>query len=507
MKDLLADQKWRLNNLYRIINKQGQIETFKFNWAQEELWDRFHACNIVLKARQLGISTFCCMYILDECLFKENTTAGIIAHTREDAEYLFKRIKFAYDNLPAVETTKGIINIREVIQARSDSARELSFTNNSMIRVGTSMRSSTLNILHLSEFGKICAQYPSKAEEIITGSLNTVATGQRIIIESTAEGSSGYFKDMCDTAETRAKDKRRLLETEYAFHFFPWHKHTEYQLNEGIWLPQNMLDYFEQLRGKGIILNELQKAWYAQKYNIQKDGMLREYPSTPAEAFQASTESLYYTRYINQARDEKRIGFFPYDTASVVYTSWDLGYFDAMTVWYFQVTPSGDIRVIDYHETTGQSLAENIHIVKSKPYIYGDHFVPHDAKVHEMSTGLTRLEIAADLGVNMTVVDRIPVQDGIDLVKSILPRMWFHEPTTKLAIDHIANYSKDWNSALGRPEERPRHDEHSHCADSLRYACIAYKKHLEPRSKSVDNTPKLPPIFDTQRFPIGQNFF
>lgn len=505
--DLLADQKWRLNNLYRIINKHGQIETFKFNWAQDELWERFHTCNVVLKARQLGISTFCCIYILDECLFKENTQAGIIAHTREDAEYLFKRIKFAYDNLPAVETTKGIIQLRSVIEARSDSARELSFTNNSMIRVGTSMRSSTLNILHISEFGKICAQYPRKAEELISGSLNTVAVGQKIIIESTAEGSSGYFKDMCVAAEERAKNRQRLGISEFAFHFYPWHKHPEYQLKESVWIPPKMAEYFDQLKLKGIHLTEYQKAWYTQKYNIQKDAMLREYPSTPAESFQASTESQYYTRYINAARDEKRIGFFPYDRNAFVYTAWDLGYFDSMVVWYFQITPSGDIRIIDYQETSGQSLTENLQILKSKPYLYGDHFVPHDARIHELSTGLTRLEIAADLGVNMTVLDRLPVQDGIDLVKSLFPRMWFNEETTKVGIEHLSNYCKEWNSALGRPEERPRHDEHSHSADGIRYLCVAYKKYLEPRKSIEEVQSRIAPIFDTERFPLGHQYF
>lgn len=507
MDDLLLDKRWRLNNLYRIIDKQGKIDTFKFNWAQEELYSKLHTCNIVLKARQLGISTFCCLYILDECLFKPNTQAGIIAHTREDAEYLFKRIKFAYDNLPAVMTSQGLIDLKEAFRAKNDSARELTFINNSMIRVGTSMRSSTLNILHLSEFGKICAQYPSKAEEIITGSLNTVAVGQHVFIESTAEGTSGYFKEMCDLAEENNKKKQRLNDTEYKFHFFPWYKHPEYQLKESVWYSPKIVEYFEQLKGKGISLTEYQKAWYTQKYSIQKDGMLREFPSTSQEAFQASTESQYYARYINQARDEKRIGIFSYDPNALVHTAWDLGYFDAMSVWYFQVTPSGDLRIIDFHETSGQSLVDNIKILKSKTYIYGDHFVPHDAKVHEMSSGLTRIEIAYDLGINMTVIDRLAVQDGIDLVKSIIPRCWFNEPNTKIGLDHLANYCREWNAALGRPEERPRHDEHSHASDGFRYLCTAYKTYLEPQNTRKEVVSKLPPIFDTQNYPLGQQFF
>jgi hypothetical protein len=268
-----------------------------------------------------------------------------------------------------------------------------------------------------------------------------------------------------------------------------------------------MQEYFESLKAKGINLSEYQKAWYAQKYAIQKDAMLREYPSTSTEAFQASTEAQYYTRYINQARDENRIGNFPYDSSSPVHTAWDLGYFDSMSVWYFQVMPSGDLRIIDFHETSGQSLAENIRIVQSKRYVYGEHFVPHDAKVHEMSTGLTRLEIAYDLGLNMTVLDRLPVQDGIDLVKTCLERSFFHEEKTKIGLDHLANYSREWNTSLGRPEERPRHDEHSHASDGYRYLCNAYKKYFADTRKQVEEQRSMPAIFDTDRFPLGQQMF
>ena len=503
MKDLLNNKLWRLNNLYKIINKQGQLETFKLNWAQAQVFKDLHTLNLILKARQLGLSTFCCIFILDECLFTPHTTAGIIAHTREDAEYLFKRIKLAYDHLPCVDTSEGIIDLKQVFQAKSDSARELSFTNNSLIRVGTSMRSSTLNILHISEFGKICAQFPSKAEEIVSGSLNTIAHGQRIFIESTAEGTSGYFKDMCAVAEESLISLKPLSQAEFKFFFFPWWKHPEYQLNISTYEPPRLQEYFEQLKSKGIILTEYQRSWYTSKYAIQKDAMLREYPSTPLEAFQASTELQYYARYLNEARDEKRIGHFPYDSVLPVHTAWDLGYFDAMTVIFWQVLPSGDIRILDFIETTGMSLTEVLRMVKQKPYIYGEHYVPHDARVHELSTGLTRLEVAYDLGFNMTLVDKIPVQDGIDLVKSTFSRLWFNESKTKELIDHLQNYCREWNTALGRPEERPRHDEHSHSADCLRYLCIAYRKNFAPyKAEEVER--KLPPIFDTVNYPTSR---
>ena len=83
---LLNDPLWRLNNLYRIIDKSGNKSLFKLNWAQEHLYQDMWYCNLILKARQLGISTFISLLFLDRCLFNSNQHAGIIAHTREDAE-------------------------------------------------------------------------------------------------------------------------------------------------------------------------------------------------------------------------------------------------------------------------------------------------------------------------------------------------------------------------------------------------------------------------------------
>ena len=186
---LLANPRWRLNHLYNIVDKQGNKVIFKFNWAQEELYNDVWYCNIILKARQLGISTFICLLFLDRCLFNSNISAGIIAHTLEDSQQLFRRVKFAYDNLPE--------EIKKIVSAENDTTNMLKFSNGSSLRVGTSLRSSTFQYLHISEFGKICAKYPDKAQEIITGSLNTVAPGQYVFIESTAEGRAGYFYDIC----------------------------------------------------------------------------------------------------------------------------------------------------------------------------------------------------------------------------------------------------------------------------------------------------------------------
>ena len=197
----LSDRTWRLNNLYWIINREGNKIPFRMNWAQRDLYDNMWYCNVILKARQLGFSSMIGLLFLDACLFNDNVCAGIIAHRTDDSEKLFNRVRFAYDNLhPA---------IRMIRKLNVETKGELKFNNGSFFYIDTSMRSSTLQYLHISEFGKICAKYPDKAEEIVTGSLNTVAAGQYIFIESTAEGREGYFYDICKTAQKKRKEEER----------------------------------------------------------------------------------------------------------------------------------------------------------------------------------------------------------------------------------------------------------------------------------------------------------
>ncbi|MDA9090794.1 terminase, partial [Porticoccaceae bacterium] len=87
----LDDQWWRLNNLYYITDKQGRKVKFKPNWAQKQLFNKMWYLNIILKARQLGMTTFIQLFMLDVCLFNDNQTAGVIAHNREDAEDFFDK--------------------------------------------------------------------------------------------------------------------------------------------------------------------------------------------------------------------------------------------------------------------------------------------------------------------------------------------------------------------------------------------------------------------------------
>ncbi len=222
-QEQLNSKLWRLTNLYYIQDKSGNEILFNLNWAQIQLFEREWHQMLVLKARQLGVTTYFSINFLDDCFWYPNTNSGIIAHRKEDAEDIFKKkVKYAYDRMPTWTRTFN--------SATNDRSGELAFENGSSYRVSTGFRSGTYQRLLISEFGKICAKNPDVAKEIVSGSLNTVSSDQIIAIESTAEGREGYFYEFCQRAETLEKNGRKLTNMDMRFFFFPWYEEKSYRL-------------------------------------------------------------------------------------------------------------------------------------------------------------------------------------------------------------------------------------------------------------------------------------
>lgn len=464
-EELFSDRRWRLNNLYTIKDKQGKAVRFVMNPAQERLLDQLHTLNVILKARQLGFTTLIQMFMLDACLFNSNTSAGIIAHNREDAEAFFDdKIKFAYDQLDE--------EIRRAVPATQDSAKSLTFANGSRIRVGTSLRSGTFQFLHVSEFGKTCAQFPAKAKEIVTGAFNAVEAGQFIAVESTAEGEGGYFHDMVMEAKRRAEAQAPITALDFKLHFFPWYHDTNYALSAEdtakVTLTDEQEKYFDELAHRhGVELTAEQEAWYVKKQVTQKDEMKREYPATVEEAFAASIEGAYFSDQMKRVRVEHRICRIPNETLPVD-TFWDLGVNDDMCIWFRQKL-GPEHRFIDYYSNSGEGLEHYARILKEKAaehgWTYGVHYMPHDASARRLSYEAKSVQqMGQEIGIKpIQVVPRIPSEKvGIEASRVYLRRCWFDEVRTVEGVKCLDNYRKEWDEDRGVFKDRPRHDWASH---------------------------------------------
>jgi hypothetical protein len=71
---------------------------------------------------------------------------------------------------------------------------------------------------------------------------------------------------------------------------------------------------------------------------------------------------------------------------SGLYTAWDIGYRDDTAIWWYQVVRR-EIHVIDYHASSGQTIGFYTKLVKDKPYKYGTHWLPHDARAKTLASG------------------------------------------------------------------------------------------------------------------------
>jgi len=469
-----GNRVWRLNNLYWILDKYGREVKFQMNYAQRTILPLLWYLNLILKARQLGFTTLICILFLDACLFNSNVRAGIIAHNREDANSFFDdKVDFAYQRLPDI--------VKEAITAETDKAGMLKFSNGSSIRVSTSFRSGTLQFLHISEFGKICAKYPKKAKEIVTGALNAVAAGCHVFIESTAEGRSGYFWDYCETARKLQASGARLTKLDYKFFFFAWWQDPSYTIDPtGVILSTENKDYFDELEFKhGINLTPGQKAWYVKKLETQGDDMKQEFPSTPDEAFEIAVQGAYYRTELIQVRKQKRLGAFPYDPRYPVNTFWDLGISDHTSIWFHQDVAGKQV-FIRYFAFSDRGLGFYVNYLKETGYTFGIHFFPHDMAKREMGSQENPKSLIDTFrsllpGHDTYIVPRVAdIASGIQAVRNVLPVCYFDAENCDEGIKGLENYRRRWDDNNGCWMNAPVHDWASHPEAAFRQYAMGY---------------------------------
>lgn len=454
------------DGFYSIKDKTGAKIPFRMNPDQQDFITSKHGLDLVLKARQRGFTTVIQLDMLDDCLFVPNLSAGVIAHTATDAKAFFKdKIKFAYDNLPQ--------EFRALVPADQDSADSLRFGNGSGIRVGVSLRSGTLQRLHVSEYGKMCAKYPERAKEVRSGAFNTVHVGQSIVVESTAEGRGGDFFDMVELARKTEQSNRSLTALDFKFHFYPWWSDEGYRLDADVTETTEMLEYFDKLAGKGIDLSQPQRAWYIKKSEQQGEAMGQEFPSTPDEAFDAAVEGAYFVRQMQRMRAEGRLCRIPVLDAPV-YTTWDLGVGDAMSITFWQDVGK-ERRAIDYLEGSGEGFGFYAGELARKGYNYSRHYMPHDANHRRLGVqAKTGKEHAEDAGIKpVDVLPRISTElDGIEASRSFLPQVWIDERRCARLITCLDQYRKEWDEKYSVWKNKPVHDEYSHGYKSFEAAAI-----------------------------------
>lgn len=469
IKALLADPNWRIRNLYYILDKDGRTVLFVPNPVQEkflaELWYR----NVIPKARQRGFSTVVQIVMLDACIFVPNTSAAVVAQDDVTSGKIFeKKVKFAWERLPEI--------IHKMFPLKYDTKTQLVWQHGSSMTVSTSTRGDTLQYLHVSEYGKICAKYPDKAAEIMSGSLPSAENGI-IIIESTMEGREGDFYQKVVKAQSHRDAGKKLGRMDYRLHFASWWDAGEYETDPGLVVisPKDH-EYFDLIEVKvGRELSDRKRAWYVatrdNTFSGDEEMMWSQYPSTLEESYQISTEGVYLAKQLVLARQQGRITKVPYDPAYPVNTWWDLGVDDDLAIWFHQKVGAQD-RFIDFYECSGEPYSTYARELKAKPYVYANHYLPHDGAHRRPGAEAIKTieDMLHDLGIKDTViVPRAPdLIAAINQLRMAFSTYWFDEEKCKPGLRHLEHYTKRWNERQMVWSEQPAHNGHQHAPDAIR---------------------------------------
>lgn len=482
IQNKLSSKFWRLNNLYKIYDKNGKLITLKLNEAQRTVLESSnHPKKIICKSRQHGITTLEVAYNLDSCLFKSGYSAGIQSYGNDEAKKLQKKAQLMWNNLdPNIKKLLGL----EII---ADNQHGMMFNNGSILKIGN-FRGDTLQSLHVSELAKIAKKYPEKAYELKTGAFQAVSKDSKITIESTAEGKQGLFYEMWTKAVTKQKIIKetggKLSPFDFEPIFLGWTIDNDCRLEQEYPISQELEEYFRTVEEQGVQLDMEQKWWYAAKHAELGNDIKQEYPTFPEEAFLQPVEGTYYEQEFKTLKIAK-LEMWP---QLAVHMACDLGMNDTFSIGFFQISPNGNIQILDEYMDNGLLLDDYKDrcdaMAKKYGWTLGYILCPHDIMVRELGSG-QRIEKMKQLGFRPIHVRRHALMDGIQITREFLKKVVINESCENI-ITAIQNYRKKYDAKYQVFLDSPVHDNFSHTADMLRYMAVGIKRFLPNRHYAMD---------------------
>ena len=240
--------------------------------------------------------------------------------------------------------------------------------------------------------------------------------------------------------------------------------------------------------------------WYAKTLRASQTGLLDQDELDDAKKmmsedqylaefecdFESAIMGAYYGKEMRSITDAGRITTVDYDRMFPVHTAWDLGYSDDTTIWFYQVI-HGEIRLLDYHSSNGHNIPYYVDVIKSRDYIYGTHWLPHDARAKTLASGgksiIEQLSEKIDIK-SFRIVPSLSLQDGIQAVRMALTRSWFDFKCDD-GIECLKQYQREYDDDKKMFRDKPRHDWTSHGADAFRMLAIAWRE--EEKALPVDD--------------------
>lgn len=197
-------------------------------------------------------------------------------------------------------------------------------------------------------------------------------------------------------------------------------------------------------------------------------------------SFESAIVGAYYGREIAELIKQNRIRSVSYDDAVPVNTAWDLGLTDDTAIWFFQVV-RGEIHVIGCYAASGRGIDHYAKEILSKPYKYGTHWLPHDAKAKTLASGGKSIQeqLSSHLGWgNIRITPMLSKEDGIQAVRLMLPRTYF-DVSCDEGLEALRQYQREWDDDKKCFKDKPLHNWTSHYSDAFRYMAVAWQEESE----------------------------
>jgi len=264
-----------IESLLHIRTKTRGLASLRANRAQQEYASRCTRRNIVLKARQLGITTYIAARFFVSTITQPGTLTVQVAHDQESAEEIFKIVHRFWENLP------GSMQRGALFRSRA-SVRQMVFPHlDSEYRVATAGdedagRGMTIHNLHCSEV----ARWPRGGEETLASLRAAVPEAGEIVLESTPNGACGIFYE----------EWQRANETGYTRFFFPWWYEDAYCAASET--PGDLTKEEEDLVQRAG-LRQAQIAWRRQNRAQLRGLAAQEFAEDPVSCFRASGECVF----------------------------------------------------------------------------------------------------------------------------------------------------------------------------------------------------------------------
>lgn len=506
LREKLASKAWRMNSgMYLIRDKEGRLVPFKQNQAQIKFSKNRKNRNFTPKARQLGLSTDIVIDYFDDCQFPPLdrngkpiiVEAGHIDLTQANALKKLAMAKRAWDEGPN-HPDPNFSALWKLIHKANPLVREttglLQWSNGCRQEAGVSFTGTTPFRLHLSEFGPISAQNPTKASQIMTGPMNAVPMGGIIDVETTMEGGQyGECWRLFELAKKSGGDPQ--TELDWMLHFFSWLESPEYDLPGRRPTTAEIIEYFAGLeKSHGLIVPPSRQAWYEKMRATLGEKIYNQFPTVIEELSRVNVPGQIFPQ-MARVRAEGRVCRFNPENGYPLFTAWDLGASDNSAGWLIQ--PAGKAHnALDWCAGEGEGAAGIATMIRHWESIHGPidgHLVPHDVEITDKGSGKTFLAQLVECGIprnKIIVVPRIPdYWVGIDEVRSILPNCWFHERCDQIVktetgaelpsgVGRLEGYRKKIDNSTGVSRDVPVKDVCDHVASAFRTYAEALSRNL-----------------------------